>query len=130
MRQRTGSPAPPHPAADPRSGDGAGLHALLELETSLDARLDSAREEAARIRADAHSAAEAARLRADERARVEEEVLVTRMTGERTRALAELGAETERRVGRLQAISTGRVDAIARSLLEQVIDPASSAPGP
>ena len=100
----------------------SGLQRLLELEAALAERLAAARTEADRILAEARADAEAARDQAERLARAEEERLVAELTADRARLVAELEADLERRSHRYQALAPAEVEAIARSLLDSLLE--------
>jgi hypothetical protein len=104
---------------------GSGLQRLLELESQLEQRVAAARQEADRIRTEGVRAAAAARERCDAETLAELARLESRVEAERVRTRASLRSDLSRQVAGYRNLAPARVEAIARRLLERLLQPST-----
>jgi F0F1-type ATP synthase membrane subunit b/b' len=109
---------------------GSGLQRLLELESQLEQRITAARQEAERIRTEGLRAAATARERCDAETRAELARLDSRVEAERVRARETLRSDLARQVAGYRNLAPERVEAIARRLLERLLQSSTGMPTP
>ncbi len=101
--------------------DDGDLGRLLAAEARLETMLADARTEAARLVAEARSAAAARESGLDAEIERETAALEARMSAERTGREVEIAAQAETAAGRYDAIAAPRVDALAVRVVERLV---------